>query len=1780
MGMKDINLKRCLNSKSAALAALAAAAAALFLFAAVPERGFNVSAFSPQGEVSGSVEVVARFSSAVVSGDAVGADLADGDFPVSFSPRLAGAGRWRDASTFVFVPFGGALPPASRFEASVRKDLRDAEGRAFSGNGTFSFSSPALSFNGARQVEFDPDSGRSVFALEFSLPVSPERLRGYADVRDGTGKGLDFYVEGGSASRLALLSLKAPADGKATLSIAKGFPSEAGPLGLPADVKTELKRDLAMAVRNARAESGTGYSRIYIETSAPVDAEKAAAFVEVSPACDFRIEPYGGGFVVEGGFRPQDRVRVTVKKGLPGTYGSPLAEDWSRAFIFPNVEPAVHFAHDGRVLSPKGELRLPVECVNIDKLNIFVWQIYGNNIPLVMGGRLPSGSGLTRLVAEKEYLTRGAPNEPARRALDLKPLLGGARGVFFVNAYNEGGNWDECAVNVTELGLTVKIGPDSALAQVLSLSEAKPVAGAKVTLWSWSNQPVGSGVTGADGLARISLTEGDERGMPSIAVAEKDGDAAFVRMSEGLYGGNEEFDTDGEPRLRSGYGVFCYTPRDIFRPGDEIPVFGVVRGTDGRAPKPFPLVMEVYPPGGKLLERRNVMLSQEGAFSSSVRLSADAPTGVWTFSVGAPSAGSGQRSVFNVYVEDFAAPRLFVRAEASPSYITGDGGCKVSVVSSHSFGGPAAGLKWEAEAELLDKDFTHERWRGFSFRDAEAEFAPRRVSLGSGALDCEGRAEAELKADGWSAPSMLEAAVRVGVMEEGGRWCYETVSVPWYPSGVMVGISAEEPRGPGRPISFRAAAVRPDGSPADTETLKYTLFRRVRRSVVLESGGRTDRRLQEDLVKCAEGDVKLSEGSGSASAVPDRAGEYLLRVETEDGLRRASCYVSIYGGSGGEGSTLPDVADVITDKEFYKAGETAKVRVRSPFPGRALVCAEASGAVWSESRLMKDSEAEFSIPVTEELRPNGWITAYVVRPQEADGSPARACGAAPLSLDCGGSRLRVAFDSQEKLEPGKNRISLRVMDGRGAGRAAHVTVMMTDETVLGLTGYKTPDPWDFFTKRRKMETETFDVYGFLITPEGRSTPLLAVGGGMAAEANGAMMKSHLSPVEARRFRMLCLTAETHSDDDGRCSVVLDVPEFSGEARIMAVAVTASAEGSGETRAQIRRDVVLEPSLPRFAAPGDVFAAPCAVFNMTDSPVKVDVSVSAEGRGASLSLREGARSSSVEIGGGASVTVPFVFEAEGSGVVKAVYKAVWNGGSASWEAEIPVRPAAPRVTKSVSKTLEPGGAWEFVLPGEGMDKPENFAEYSVALSAAPELPAARVASFLAADPYGCFEQTVSAAWPLLAMPDIVRYSYPELADGDDGLGPRISRIAALQRYDGGFPCWDWEWTSRPWESLYGAHFLLEAKRLGHEVPREVLSASVDYARGALLLAPSSDSDAEWSDTLTRRAYAAFVLSLAGEPPLGWIESLRGNIAQMAPSGRLLLACACALAGEKDEASAIVGGASGVRGVAPGNGNYDSELRDKALRLLARTYIDPSGAEAAEAASSLIAALDSSTAVNTQEGGFSMAALGRWAAAQQRSGEPSGRICRLSDGAVKLVGAEYRTEQISGAGLYKVENRGKTPLYASWTASYIPGGKLPEKDDGIEIRQVLTGRDGKPISGEVKRGDLVTAEVTLTPKAGSLRSVAAVMPLPACFESDGAYFGAEGGEGPDGAVVSAREDRIILFADRLDKPIKYHYPLRAVTEGVFSIPQVYAECMYDAGVSSVSGGGSVKVNGSAE
>ena len=136
-------------------------------------------------------------------------------------------------------------------------------------------------------------------------------------------------------------------------------------------------------------------------------------------------------------------------------------------------------------------------------------------------------------------------------------------------------------------------------------------------------------------------------------------------------------------------------------------------------------------------------------------------------------------------------------------------------------------------------------------------------------------------------------------------------------------------------------------------------------------------------------------------------------------------------------------------------------------------------------------------------------------------------------------------------------------------------------------------------------------------------------------------------------------------------------------------------------------------------------------------------------------------------------------------------------------------------------------------------------------------------------------------------------------------------------------------------------------------------------------------------------------------------------------------------------------------------------------------------------------------------------------------------------------------------------------------------MKNHDNGIEVRVALADRNGRAAGSAIRRGTALVATVTVKPKAGMLKEVVVTMPLAAGLEIEKASYNAQGKDSDANVRSEARDDRLLLYIDRLDKPIVWKASLRAVTEGGFTVPKTSAECMYDPAVSSLTGGGKIEI-----
>ena len=303
------------------------------------------------------------------------------------------------------------------------------------------------------------------------------------------------------------------------------------------------------------------------------------------------------------------------------------------------------------------------------------------------------------------------------------------------------------------------------------------------------------------------------------------------------------------------------------------------------------------------------------------------------------------------------------------------------------------------------------------------------------------------------------------------------------------------------------------------------------------------------------------------------AGDFVITVESVDDSGRkvmSSTDFDVIGATEPTWSWYDVVKiDIIPDKDEYRAGDTAKLLVRTPVFGNALITTERGGVRTTHSQLIDKFETIIEVPVQEGDAPNLFASVLIVRgsaesPHKFAGTDYRM-GYCQLNVDDPAGKLSVAIDAgkAEYYQPGESvEVAALVTDHKGQPVTnAEVTLYAMDEGVLSLTGHKTPNPEEEFHKPFPLAVDTGQSLSDLLpeNPEERDF------GNKGYVIGGGGMTSGLDPDKIRKdFKPLAFwKGALKTGADGRAVVQFTAPDNLTMFRIMAIVAEGNRFGHGE-----------------------------------------------------------------------------------------------------------------------------------------------------------------------------------------------------------------------------------------------------------------------------------------------------------------------------------------------------------------------------------------------------------------------------------------------------------------------------------------------------------------------------------------------------------------------------------------------------------------------------------------
>ncbi|MGQ9366761.1 alpha-2-macroglobulin family protein [Azospirillum sp. ST 5-10] len=1526
-----------------------------------------------------------------------------------------------------------------------------------------------------------------------------------------------------------------------------------------------------------------------LEKSRAVDY---GAYVQVTPAVETVASPRDKTLCVEG-LEHGRTYTLVLREGLPSGGGQRLAAAESHEVVVPDRAPALAFRGAGYILPRVGSEGLPLRTVNVDRARLQVLRINDRNlVEQIYYGRI------TQQLAEYEVgeivdrsgeeVWRGemaidtVRNTPVVTAFPIDAVLGTLKpGVYIAVATADSvkkESWENKATQwfvVSDLGLSTIQGEDGLLVFARSLATADPVAGVALRLLARNNAELGTATTGPDGMARLDagLLRGDGGNAPQALFAyHGTGDFSFLDLGAPGFDLSDRGVGGREPP--GPLDAFLYTERGIYRPGETVSLALLLRDPDARAVPGLPLTLKVLRPDGFEVERRTVTDAGAGGYATRIAVPGTAYTGQWTVTAHTDPEGPAIGSV-DFLVEDFVPPRLEFTLESEARAMTADAPTPLAVDARYFYGAPAGGLPGELTLTLRAAAAAHPDHPGYRFGLAQEEFLPVRSELPGFTTDESGRATVEVPlAEPPDSTRPLEAVIRATVFDIGGRPVNRELVLPVRHQPFAIGVRPHfdgEAVPEGATVAFDVIAVAPDGGAIDKADLAYELFEEEYDYVWYQANGRWDYEMTVRDRRLTGGTVDAAAAGPAVVEEPVTAGRYRLEVfDRTTGVATSVRFAAGWWVSPSAGDR-PDKVDVTVMLPGYRGGESAWVYVKPPYRSQVLVAVADRKVRQAISKPIGPEGAFLEIPVDPDWAAGVYVmaTAFAVPEPDHKGPPRRALGLSWLAMDPAPRSLDVAVAAPEDTLPRRTVTAEVTVAGAAPGAPAFVTLAAVDEAVLQLTDHQSPDPNEHYLGKRRLAVELRDVYGKLIDPSGAQRGRIRSGG-------DAQRMRQVGALPQKTTRIVSLfSGVLPVGEGGTVAVPLELPDFQGRLRLMAVAWSGGKVGRAESRMQVRDPVVAELSLPRFLAPGDRAQVLATLDNLRGAAGDYTVTLTATG---SVALEDG------------SIAVPALAPGKRASVPRMLTAAAVGPGHLTMTVDGPeglrlerrwdiaVRPANPLVTRRLVAQLPPDKSLTVtddlaagLLPGT--------ATVALSLSPLPELDVPGLLLALDRYPYGCAEQTTSRALPLLYVNEVAQAL--GLAD-DAALKARVARaverVMTMQRPDGSFAMWSPRGDSDQWLTPYVLDFLGRARAAGYTVPEFPYRKGLEWLKGL--------ADNSWYEVeeLPGRAYALLVLARAGAVDIAAVRYFQETYWDRLQTdlARAQVAAALAALGDRERAEDAFAGLSHARVVLASLRDYGSAVRDEAgvVALMAESGVVDRDRLLA-AAARLYKAYAAQRSTSTQEQAWLLLAA---RALIDRAGP-----MRLAVGDSTIEGTKpfYRRIDLAAAPL-TVRNAGSESLHQVLTVAGVPVDPQPAERMGMEVERAVFTMDGTPLdlaAQPVPQNEMLVVILEGRSTDQLDHQALIVDLLPAGFEienvrlADSAQLGDLSWLGELSAVrhVDYRDDRFVAAVDLTAQTPSFRlvYLVRAVTAGDFAQPGAHVEDMYRPYLSARGPAGRVSV-----
>jgi len=1489
---------------------------------------------SPEGEVDFAPEMTITFNQPMIAITSHAESVSD--VPAKLTPTPPGRYRWLGTRSLVFTPTA-RFPMATEYTVEIPAGTRSADGSTLGKAAVQRFRTPAPKIEEiVPQDSQAPQSRTPVVAARFDQAIQRDKLIAQArfchkqrciaareanaseiSKSDEARNVLDRARTEGVENRTVALVPVEPLDGDAQIALNLGrIPSAEGPrLGDAVNTRFRTHGPLKILGSHCGYGTCTPYDAWYVSLSNPLDASSLdLAKFQVDPAVRLTgVAPsYGERGMTEIAIsaepRPRTTYTLTVPAGVRDIFGQVLSKPASFKFAVGDPQSSLDEMQLLTVLDPRGPRSLSVRSTGVDQLRVQIYRVAPENwnafTKLQELRREDQPSHLPGKRVVDTTVRVADPSVATSTRVDVTAALDAALGHAIVLV--EPVKWPDqykprvlTWVESTQLAVDGFFDRETAYGWVTRLADAKPVAGASLSIWPETAETR----TDAHGLARLTFPERDEN-LGRLLIAKSGKDVAF--FPERFYEGGQVSGWRKQAAPGETLRWFVFDDRGAYRPGEKANLKGWIRATQGGeggnlvyAPGLSQVSYEVTSSRGQKIAEGQAKVSAVGGFDLTFALPKTVDLGHASIHLTGQGSNSGE-TWHAIRVEEFRRPEYEVSVKARAStHFAGDV-IAVDAKAAYYTGGPLAGARTTFTISAQRADFSPPHRGDYGFGEPMPWFAfmerrhfggihggaPVRSETFMSQTDAAGVAALEVATKSATPAYAHTLTVTASIQDVNRQAWSDQAALLVHPGDVYVGLKSERWFvAQGEPLTVNVVAVDLDGKDVKGRPV---VVRASRFAMETSEGESVER--EHDVQTCnfaSDGTAHL------CTFQPHEAGQYrvVARVVDAKGRPNDTTRTAWVTGPVTSSAILVGAQEVqlMPNKSEYQAGEQAEILVQAPFfPAEAIVRHARDGMKVIEHVRIEGPTHLIRVPVSDDQAPSLHVSVSVAGMRSLESNPTQkipafAEGTVELKIALGSRALKVEVRPQaDALEPGtRTGIDVTLRDSAGAPVAdGEVALAVVDEAVLALTGYKPGDPLEAFYPAVGANVWNVDLRQYVLVDEPKAVAppslTLAAGGAVSdamrpqaapapermemksARVAGKAASNGPAPTLRKDFSPIALFApRVITNKQGIAHVDFALPDDLTRYRIFALAASGPKRfGHGEATLTARKVLMVRPSAPRFLNFGDQFELPIVLENQSNTTLSVLVAA----RASNLTFSAG-RGRRVEVPAHdrLEVRLPMATRAAGTAQIQVAGQAKQASDAA--QIELPIwTPATDEAFATYGSIVDNQAvAQPIAVPS---DVYTEFGGLDVSTSSTQLASLTDSVLYMVDYPFECSEQLASRMLTLLALRDVLEAfkvaGIPNKDAAQNILAASAKRLLDMQNGDGGFATWQRGNETIPFHTVHALHALLRAREAGISG----LDEAIERAHAILPTLP----DRYTAEPALRRSLASYAL---------YVESLFGT-----------------------------------------------------------------------------------------------------------------------------------------------------------------------------------------------------------------------------------------------------------------------------------------------------------------